>query len=494
MINRLGTFSFGGNVFSYQIGESPVFGLTDPGARDTKPGDETYSPLSIEGYYVFPAGADNLDPNTSDKMISENRLLPELIEKQGKILYGRRPMLYKDVVNEAGEVSRHYIDDQEISSWLDSWRENGMADSFEVYINKAIRSYYYSEGIFTKWHLSKAQKIGLKTATRKLYPVAGLEHISELRCRMATRTDISQRKDLEDNDFDFVMVGNWVVSNNSEFKVYPRLDYKNPLSRSSCISYSKNPDHGKEIYASNVFFKGIKEWIRGCNLTPSYINSYLENALSARLHVIIPNAWYLLKAKQLEELCSLNHTRALQHKELIKIKVGKHEMEVGEIYSDNLVEEYTKLELKNFSEFMSGAGKNQGKLYATRSLLNDNGDEERWKIEEIPQKYKEYIEALLSYDKRADMVLLSAKGIDSSISNVSSDGVISKSGSDAYYNYLIYLTQQSIPEQIVCADVNYAIKLNFPDKYASGVRVGFYRPTLQRQEDVKPSARMSNQE
>lgn len=495
MINRFGTVSFGGNVFSYQIGESPVFGLTDSRAKGTKPADEWLSPLAIAGYYVYPAGPDNLDPNISDKMISENRLLPELIEKQGRILYGRRPMLYKDVVNEAGEVSRQHVNDREIAAWLDSWRENGMPDSFEIYINKAIRSYYYSEGIFTKWHLSKAQKMGLAVSgAGKVYPVAGLEHISELRCRMATKKDISTRRDLEDKDFDSIMVGNWVAGNYKDFRIYPRLDYKSPLSRTSAISYSRNPDHGHEIYASNVFFKGIKEWIRGCNLTPSYINSYLENALSARLHVIIPNAWYNMKSKQLEELCDQNRRRKLEGLGMIKVRVGEHEMEVGEIYSDSLVEEYTKLELKNFSEFMSGAGKNQGKLYATRSLLNDNGDEERWKIEEIPQKYKEYIEALLSYDKRADMVLLSAKGIDSSISNVSSDGVISKSGSDAYYNYLIYLTQQSIPEQIVCADVNYAIKLNFPEKYATGIRIGFYRPTLHRQEEVKTSARMSNQE
>lgn len=183
----------------------------------------------------------------------------------------------------------------------------------------------------------------------------------------------------------------------------------------------------------------------------------------------------------------------MDNQELITIKIGKQKMDVGTEYSEDLLSKYIGLELKNFTEFMSGAGKNQGKVYATRSFINDAGDEERWKIEEIPQKYKEFIEALLSYDKRADMVLLSAKGIDSSISNVSSDGIISKSGSDAYYNYMIYLTQQSIPERIVCADVNHAIRLNFPDEYARGVRVGFYRPTVKRQEETAPAQRMSNQ-
>ena len=71
--------------------------------------------------------------------------------------------------------------------------------------------------------------------------------------------------------------------------------------------------------------------------------------------------------------------------------------------------------------------------------MDEGGNEQRWKIEEIPQKYKEYIEAIRSYDERADSVMLAAKGIDSSISNISKEGVISKSGSDALYNYLIYL-------------------------------------------------------
>ena len=58
---------------------------------------------------------------------------------------------------------------------------------------------------------------------------------------------------------------------------------------------------------------------------------------------------------------------------------------------------------------------------------------------------------------------------------------------------MIYLTQQSIAEQVVCADINYALKLNFPDKYESGIRIGFFRPNVQRQEDLSPSQRMSNQ-
>ena len=487
-MNNFGYTRHGNFVCTYQIGETALSEERTSGKNNTDL-PLILGPLGIAGYQVWPNGQNNLDPNICDEMISSNRLLPELIEKQCKILYGRGPMLYIDSVDEDGNVQRKYVQSPQISAWLDSWRERGLPDSFPIYINKAIRSYYYSEGIFSKWHLTKSVKAGLKG----MLPVAGLEHLSEIRCRFATDKNITGRTDIEDRDFNYVMVGNWQTGSQQEYKVYPRIDYLRPLGKHCSISYSKNPTHGNEVYASNVFFKGIKEWIRGCNATPEYINSYLENALSARLHIIIPNQWMLNHKEALSELCDQNSRREAAGQELITITVGSKKMDVGTVYSDNLLQQYLKLELQNLTEFLSGRGKNQGKVYATRGFINQNGQTEEWKIEEIPQKYKEFIESLITYDKRADMVLLSSKGIDSSISNVSSDGIISKSGSDAYYNYMIYLTQQAIPEEIVCADVNYAIKLNFPDEYARGVRIGFYRPTVQRQEEQTPNQRMSNQ-
>ena len=353
--------------------------------------------------------------------------------------------------------------------------------------------FHYSEGIFSKWHLSRASRAGIPG----FLPVVGLEHIDELRCRMATTRNIATKTDLEDRDLGLVMVGNWESSSiSTEFKIYPRIDYTDPLSRNCAVSYSKNPNYGESIYASNVFFTGIKEWIKGCNATPEYINSFLENSLSARHHVIIPNAWISQKEDELKQMCDINARLEAEGKtsaDFLKVKIGNKEIEVGTNYSGSLLNELVQAELTNLTNFLAGRGKNQGKVYATRSLLNQNGDQETWKIEEISQKYKEYIEALITYDKRADMVLLSAKGIDSSISNISSDGVISKSGADTYYNYLVYLTQQALPESIICADINYAIRLNFPEEYRAGVRIGFYRPTVQRQEEVSPANRLANQ-
>ena len=105
-------------------------------------------------------------------------------------------------------------------------------------------------------------------------------------------------------------------------------------------------------------------------------------------------------------------------------------------------------------------------------------------------KYKEYIEALKTYDERADQVILSAKGVDSSISNVSKDGIISKSGADVFYNYLIYLHNLPWAEEVCTKAINLAIRINFPDLYRQGYRLGFYNPAPPKQADISPQNRL----
>ncbi len=79
-----------------------------------------------------------------------------------------------------------------------------------------------------------------------------------------------------------------------------------------------------------------------------------------------------------------------------------------------------------------------------------------------------------------------------SISNVSKEGVISKSGSDAYYNYLLYLLQLPAPEKICCDAINMAVRANFPHLWRQGYMVGFYRPVPARQQEVSPDDRITS--
>jgi arginyl-tRNA--protein-N-Asp/Glu arginylyltransferase len=96
---------------------------------------------------------------------------------------------------------------------------------------------------------------------------------------------------------------------------------------------------------------------------------------------------------------------------------------------------------------------------------------EGWTFEEFPGKFADYFKSVIDYDKRADQVILAGKGISSSITNVENDGVISKSGSDVYYNYLIYIASLTLDEYFICREINRAIAMNFPGK---DVKLGFW--------------------
>ena len=142
-MNKIGYRHGDGYAFTYQIGETPVkaaaggFNGSDSGATS-----ETLSARRMDSYYIWPCGADNLDYNTCKTLIKGNRLLPSLIEKQIAILFGTGPQLYISTIDDEGKVTRQYLKNEKIQTWLDSWRENGLPDTYETYLNKCIRSYY----------------------------------------------------------------------------------------------------------------------------------------------------------------------------------------------------------------------------------------------------------------------------------------------------------------------------------------------------------------
>ena len=431
-------------------------------------------------FYIPAYGHDNKEPNRVKSTIGKNRLLPELIEKQVRFLYGSGLYTYRTeyIDNKPVRVPERLPD---VMKWQSNWREKGIKDSIDVYVNKAIREFYYMDGIWTKFRMNKSRRIGAD------FPIAGLEVVNSTRCRFATKFQV-EPNNYEDTDFKLVLVGDWENPIKQKMKIYPRFDFENPHDFGTAITYSRNPSFGEELYAYNKYFKGIEEWLIGSNLTPGYINSFYQNSLSAKIHVIIPYSWVEKKKSWLQDICSENSDRKEHGKELIKV----NGIEVGIDYSEEILNKYIDSEIEVFTEYLSGV-KNQGKAYFSYSTSGDDGKELAWKIEEIPLKYKEYITTLIDYDKRADEVLLSSKGIDASISNVSKDGITSNSGADVFYNYMIYISTLYIAEMIVLDALQYAFKHNFPNYFDEGYSYGLLSlNNVKRQEDTTPKNRMQN--
>ena len=283
-------------------------------------------------------------------------------------------------------------------------------------------------------------------------------------------------------------MGRWAYGIGS-YKIYPKFN----LSEVDNYQFAAISHHREtsidEFYGTNETHQGSRPYIQGSNKTPIYINSFLRNSLAAKIHIIIPNAWVESKRNQIQRLCDENKTRKAKKQELITY----NGIDIGTEMHESVLVQYIREELRKFSCYLSGEN-NQGKAYSTFSFTDSQGHEQQWKIETVDLRYKEYIDALIAYDKRAEQALLASVGLDASISAIDKEGVISKSGSDAYYNYLIYIMSLT-PEDEICSEpLNWALQVNFPKLYADGLRMGFYREVPQRQEDVAPKDRLNNQQ
>ena len=482
LYGNAGNYIADGDVLSFQIGEGQQLfntaGMLIP--QENRSYLHEHQWLSVNGYQVCMRGVNN---NLCDEVtteIKQNRLLPRLYSKEIKMLYGNGPCAYMQTV-EGGKMKREYTALPAWDEWMNTWQERGMESTAQEFAKTNIKNFYYFGDFFCKFRFARGKRLGMM-------PVAGIEPLENKHCRLATtRQDIAYEQ-ISYSDFRHIAVGRWSYGLGN-YKIYPKF----ALSEVDNYLYAAVSHHREksvdEFYGVNETHQGARPYILGSNSTATYINSFLRNSLAAKIHIVIPNAWVVSKRSQLTKLCEENKLRKSKDKDLVKY----NGIEIGTEYRESLLVEYMRLELRKIGDYLSGA-ENQGKAYSSISFMDASGHEQQWKIETIDLKYKEYIDSLIAYDKRTEEALLSSVGLDASISAVSKDGVISKSGSDSYYNYLIYIMSLT-PEDEICAEpFNIALKLNFPNLYKQGYRIGFYREVPQRQEDISPKDRLNNQQ
>lgn len=485
MYGNFGVYINEGTSYSFQVGSQASMPALDPDFQlPSSLLNLTEQPhwMSINGYHILSRGWNDLKCLEVASDIKKNRLLPRLITKQCDMLYGNGPAVYKMGVVD-GKIKRVWQEVPEIKAWLDRWEDNGIVQGPKDFAKACIKNFYYFRDFFCKFRFSVGKGI-----IPGVLPIAGIEAMENNHCRLATlKKDVAYSL-VTDRDFTAVAVGRFAYGISSSFHIYPKFRLTD-VDRYNFAAISHHREKSvNEFYGQNETHEGTREYIKGSNTIARYINSFLNNSLAAKVHIIIPDAWVQSKRIQIQRLCEDNKRRNQKNLPLHQF-AG---IDIGTEFEEALVLQYISLKLREVTNFLSGAD-NQGKTYATYSFKSANGIEE-WQFQTLDLKYKEYIESLIEYDKRADEVLLSSVGLDSSISSVSKDGVISKSGSDSYYNYLIYLMQLNPEDEICCEPFNWAIKVNFPHLYEQGYRIGFYREVPARQEDLSPSNRLNNQQ
>lgn len=446
-----------------------------------------YSGVRMKDFLVAAWGdMNNIYPQALYSTVSENKLIPQILQKQVEYMFGKGPYLYEEVI-EGNEINRKPVIDDEISDWLLSWEKYGLKP-VEDYILQTIQEYYHIPAIATKYHFSKSRRLVGFYDSRDALPIRGLEAVGLDNVRLATQ-DLSINRKLKDKDCKFVLLGDWLNPTRQEFEVYNRFDPATPFMYPTAVSFSKNKTFTKDIYPVNIWFEGLFHWIKGANLTPRYINSYLKNALNARVHVVIPGAWVEHQRNIIQSICEQNRISDQKQLSYSGVILVDNSTNTALEYTESMIEQLINNKLSEITKLMSGEGKNQGKLWASIKYTTGNGVDE-WEFKEIPSNYKEFISSLKDYDSRADQVILAGVGINSSISNVEKDGVISKSGSDVFYNYMIYINNLAIPEYFILQDLNRAIALNFPGK--KNIKIGLYHRTPPKTQDIAPTDRMEN--
>lgn len=483
MYGNLGAYVDENNIISFQMGSNPS-GVLDEGFDNASNLLTTNQQiwLSANGYQVAARGINNLLVEEIERDIEANRLLPRLYNKQMTILYGEGPMLYKkSIVN--NQVIKEWQENQKVQSQLNSWMLNGMEQNNSDFCKTNIKNYYYFRDYFVKARMSLGNSIGKQ-------PIAGLEALENKDCRLATSRIDAATNLISYRDLRYVTVGRW-LHGGSQFAVYPRFDIRD-VSRYNfaAVSHHREKSVG-DYYGNNETHQGTNAYIRGANKSANYINSFLKNSLAAKVHVIIPDSYVESRRMQIRNLCQENKSRESKNQAALLF----NGIDVGTEYKESTLIRFINNELKKLSGYLSGE-ENQGKAFASYSYRVGQGKEEdRWKIETIDLKYKEYIESLITYDRRADEVITTSVGFDASVSGISKEGIISKSGSDLYYNYLIYLLSLTHDDEKCCEPLNeILLQCNFPELYNQGYRFGFFRQVPQRQENVEPANRLNQKQ
>lgn len=447
--------------------------------------------MKLKDYTIATNGVRNNLPNEMKSLISQNHLIPGLMKKQVKFLYGSGPFLYQESF-EDNHLKRQWSERRshpEFWRWIDSWKANGLPDNFETYAKKVSTDYYYTEDYYSKRHMNLSRRSPHSGGII----VRGLEHISAIKARLGTEKSIPTASEIKDSDLNLVAVGNWLNPWDKEIEIYDRYSDADPFASEVSISYVRDCSYGDEIYSTPTYYFGLRDWITGSNLNPRYVNSFLKHSFNAKVHCIIPHAWFATKEAKFREYCDENVEREQRGVDLIKEYEGVSLVSsTGKPleFNTSMVQKCVDLKIEQLTNVMSGEGKNQGKIFYSRSFQTEYGIE-GWDFKEIPTNYKEFMTSINEYDKRAVRVIVEAMGLDPVLSNIGSEGIFSSTGAQVYYNYLVYLNSLQYAEEYICQDINSAIQINFPHLAKEGFKLGFHRSVPQRLEETNPKERPS---
>ena len=435
-------------AFTYQVSETPRDFYQLKGNTNNLDWNTKYN--YIGDYIVYPFGANNDLPDIIKQVVQTNYIAPGILKKKTQLIWGLGPQLYKEkIVN--GVLSREWVDDTEIKDWLQSWQ-------YEDFLIKGCTDFQHIEGVFSRFELGKGARIGKPL-------IAKINHIYPDRIRLAsarnTKSRIATHAVATDWSFN-------TIESLSEYKVYPLFDFSLPFANKNAVLYSNMYSFCTDYYTVPDLY-GSLEWLNRSTAVPLIFKALSKNSINLKYHIVSPQAFWDKKENEIKSNCTQR----------------------GIVYKNSMLLDFQKEFLEKISVVLSG-DENTGKyLHTTKSFTVDGTNliEHGWEIKVIDQNIKDFVAAQISISERADHALSAGLNLHSALGNVSESGK-SDSGSEQIYALKTFLqTGIDIPEMIIMKAVNYALKVNWPDR---NLKLGFYHEKPEKEQDIAPKDRLLN--
>lgn len=405
-------------------------------------------PVSIAGIRCVPWGPDDNLPIMVRDLLEKNNLGPGILTRKIGLIYGQGPMLYRNQI-ESNEINKEWCEDADIQGWLDSW-------DYKRYIRNAIIEYNHMGGVFVKYRCGKGVRIGRKW-------ISSLEALASKDCRLIWPE--SGFKSLD--SVTSILVGDFDSYRQRDIYQYPVFDRFKPTASEVAVKYHSLRSYGRNFYAVSSFL-GSLPWMENANELPRIIKALNQNMMAGAYIVHEPAGFW-------------------ESKKMSIIEMYPEETEAQyQVRLDKLREEITA----TIAEVMAGS-KNAGKFFTAVDFVDPaTGKEQSWKIEPIEMNIDKYIDAQVKVSRIADSSTTSGFGLSPALSNLIIDGK-SDSGSQMLYALKIFFgADTQIPEDIVMEPINDALAINFPHK--KGIKLGLYRQTINKEDNVTASQRATN--
>lgn len=402
-------------------------------------------PYRIGDFEIVPHGEQNNLPDEIRRILDENNLTPEILNKQAQLLWGQGPALYK-VIYEDGRRKKYFESNPQIESWLRSW-------NFEDYLLKAAVEFRHMNGHYTRYFRNRAPRIGGPGR------IEYLEHVSCINARLEWPD--------ANGDIRAVITGDYDQPWKFGLSRYPLFNRFDPFSLPVSMAYSNLYSFALPREYSRSSFYGSMPWIKLSSSLAKLLTAFNANSAAIKYHIRVPRAYWQKLQDEIIEKCERE----------------------GVAYTDKMLEKAKDEKFSAFASMLTNIG-NVGKFITTDDFFDDEANEYvGWKVDVLDQKVKDFIDAQINVSKRAALETTAGLGLHPALSNISYDGNL-PSGSEQLYAFKLYLlTGVDIPESIVCKDINNAIQANFP---GTEYRIGFYHDVVMTEEKTAPQDRIKN--